>query len=233
MKPRPLLIVFCAGLLIATVAMVGRQRQQLNELRAQAQDLQSRSEALTNVSPEQVETSDAVVAAAHSDPSLELLRLRSQAGQLQRRKLELTGLVVENQKLKEQVAARATNALGIVALPKGYIRRAEAKFAGYGTPEDSLQSFMWAIEHRDLPALTQVVEPEQASQIAAQVERRGSEDEFFKEAGMIPGFRIMGRETKEDGSVELKVQIDPTDDVSIQKIKFKQFDGAWRLVSGI
>ena len=233
MKPRPLLIVLCIGLLIATVAMVGRQRQQLNELRAQAQDLQSRSEALTNASPEQVETSQAVVAAAHSGPSLELLRLRSQAGQLQRRKLELAGLVLENQKLKEQVAARATNAPGMVALPKGYMRRAEAKFAGYGTPEDSLQSFMWAIEHRDLPALMRFCGPEQASQITARLEQRGSEDEFFKEAGIIPGFRIMGRETKEDGSVELKVQIDPTDDVSIQKIKFKQFDGAWRLVSGI
>jgi hypothetical protein len=232
MKPRVLVIVLSVGALITTVAMVGRQRQLLADLHSQVQALQSRAEALTNEAP--AETEAPVAAAPQTGPSLELLRLRSQVGQLERRKRELAGVTEENKRLQTQLAAKATNAPGVVALPAGYIRKSEAKRAGFGTPEDSLQSFLWAIEHRDLPTLMQFFGPDQAKQMASEVERRGSAEDFFKDkdTGALPGFSIIGREQKDDSTIVLSVQIVPGDEPANQKMRFKQIDGQWRLVPG-
>jgi len=193
MKTRPLLTLLGLGLLIATVGMVGKQRQQLGELRNQAQDLRARAETLTN--EPRAEAESPIAAAPQAGPSLELLRLRSQVGQLERRKRELTGVTEENKRLQAQLATKPTGGTGGVPLPAGYIRRAEAKLSGFGTPEDSLQSFLWAIEHRDLPTLMQAFEPEQAKSLAEQVEEQGSE-KFFKEPNVIPGLYISQRVQK-------------------------------------
>ena len=230
MKTRLLLTLLGLGLLIATVAMVGKQRQQLGELRNQAQELQSRTEALTNEASAEAESP--VAAAPPAGPSLELLRLRSQVGQLERRKRELSMAPEENKRLQKQMTAKGTNAPGVVALPAGYIRKSEAKLVGFGSPEDSVQSFLWAIEHRDLPTLMQFLGPERAKQMAAEMERRGSNEEFWKEMSIFPGLHVIRREPKEDGTIVLTVQIAPNDESSTQKMPFKQIDGQWRLVSG-
>ncbi len=229
MKPRSLLIVLSLGLLVATVAMVGRQHHQSTDLRHQAQELQSRVNALTKEPPAETETPAA--AAPQTGPSLELLRLRSQVGQLERRKRELSGVSEENKRLQAQLAAKTTSVPGVVALPAGYIRKSEAKLVGFGSPEDSVQSFLWAIEHRDLPTLMQFFGPELTKRIAAEVEN-SSPDEFFKRAGVWPGLLITGREQKDDGTIVLSGQIVPDDDTAKPKMSFKQFDGQWRLISG-
>lgn len=232
MKPRALIIVLSFGVLMATVAMVGRQHQQVSELRSLAQELQSRTEALTNETPAAPEASQPVGPATHAGPSLELLRLRSQVGQLERRKRELAGVTEETKKLQAQLTSKATNGTGGVPLPAGYIRKSAAKFTGLGTPEDSLQSFLWAVEHRDLPTLTQCFDPESAKDIAARLEREGSTEEFWKEAGILPGLLITGREQKADGTIVLSVQIVPDDETAKTKMRFRQFNGNWRLISG-
>lgn len=232
MKPRVLIIVFSIAVLVVTVAMVGRQRQQLSELRHQAQELQARMEALPNATPAETEASQPVVVTTHSGPSLEVLRLRSQVGQLERRKRELAAVTEESKRLQAQLSTKATNVTSGVALPAGYIRKSEAKYAGFGSPEDSLQSFLWAIEHRDLRTLMQFPGPEQAKLLAAEIEKRGSTEDFFKEASGLPGLLIVGREAKEDGTIELTVRIDPGEEASAQKMPFKQFNGQWKLVSG-
>jgi hypothetical protein len=230
MKTRLLFTLLGLGLLLATVGMVGKQRQQLGELRNQAQELQSRAVALTNEA--RAEAESPVAAATQTSPSLELLRLRSQVGQLELRKRELTSVTEENKRLQTQLATKPTGGTGGVPLPAGYIRKSEAKLVGFGTPEDAVQSSLWAIEHRDLPTFLKFFSPEQAKQIAAEVERRGSTEEFFKAAGITPGLLITGREQKDDGTIVLTVQIAPNDESSNLKMPFKQIDGQWRLVSG-
>jgi len=233
MKPRHLLIALSVGVLVVTVAMVGRQRQQLQELRQLAQELQSRTEILTNPPAIEVATTEPAVAVTHSGPSLELLRLRSQVGQLERRKRELAVVPDENKRLQAQLVTKATHGTNSVALPAGYIRKAEAKNAGFGSPEASVHSLLWAIEHRDLPTLLQCFGPEQSKRLAAQMAEQGAtSEEFFKDASGLPGLFITGRETKEDGTVELSVQMVPDDDTSRQKLQFQQLGGQWRLISG-
>lgn len=231
MKPRTLLIIASVGLLVTTVAMVGKQRQQLHELRGQVRSVQSQVETATNAVAPESASSESATPATHSGPSLELLRLRSQVGQLERRKRELAGVSAEHRRLLIELATKPAGSSTSGALPAGYIRKSEAKLAGFGSPEDSLQSFLWAIQNRDLPTLMRVFEPEQAKSLRQQVEVQGSE-EFFKGPNVIPGFYISQREQKNDGIIELTVQIIPNDDSSAQKMRFKQFDGQWRVISG-
>lgn len=230
MKPRVLIIVLSVGVLITTVAMVGRQRQQLGELRSQVQELQSRTAALSNEATGEAETS--VAPTTQAGPSLELLRLRSQVGQLERRKRELAGVTEETKRLQTQFASKATNGTRGVPLPAGYIRKSEAKLVGFGSPEDALQSFLWAIEHRDLPTLMQFFDEEQGRFMSEDVKRRGSTEEFFKELAFVPGLVITGREQKADGTIVLAVQLVPNDESAKTKMPFKQFNGQWRAVSG-
>lgn len=229
MKPRALLIIVSVGLLVTTVAMVGKQREQLHELHHQARELRAQVEALpANEAPEAAAPTP-TESAPHSGPSLELLRLRSQVGQLERRKRELAGVSAENKRLQTEMATKPAGSSGSVALPAGYIRRSAAQNLGFNTPEEALQSFLWGIEHRDLPTVMKFFGPEQAKQMAEEAERRG--EEFWKEAGVVPGLLITGRGRGNDGTVELTVQIHPNDPET-QGMRFKQFDGQWRLISG-
>lgn len=230
MKPRLGFVILSVGLLVVTVTMASKQRQQLGALRQETQELQARVTALTNAST--AESVPAIASHPQHSPSLELLRLRGQVGQLERRKWELAGLPAENQKLQTELAARATaGSAGAVPFPKGYIRRAAAKNVGFSSPEDSMQTLFWAIEHQDVPTLLQFFAPEEAKLLAIQLERGGAED-LFKKAQLMPGFLFLGRETKSDDSVELILQFDPTDSEIKTRPRFKLFDGQWRMVGG-
>jgi hypothetical protein len=231
MKPRTQLIIASVGLLVTTVAMVGKQRQQLHELRGQVRSVQSQVETATNAAAPESASSESATPATHSGPSLELLRLRSQVGQLERRKRELAGVSAEHRRLLIELATKPAGSQGSGALPAGYIRRAEAKNLGFNSPENALQSFLWGIEHRDLPTVMQFCGPKEAKEIAARVERDGS-DAFWKEAGVVPGLHVTDRKQKDDGTVELTVQIIPNDDTAVSKMVFQQFEGQWRLMAG-
>jgi hypothetical protein len=166
-------------------------------------------------------------------PSSELLRLRGQVGQLERRKRELSGAQAENERLRTQAATRSTNAPGGIALPAGYLRKADAKLAGFNTPEDTIQSMLWAIQNRDAATFIQVFNPEMAKQMEQEIQRRGSAEEFFKEANAMPGLRIIGKETETADTITLTVEIVPGDEIQSQKIRFRQFDGRWKMISGL
>ena len=51
-------------------------------------------------------------------------------------------------------------AAGGIQLPPGYIRKSEARMVGYSTPDDTLQSFLWAIQNRDLTNVLQALAPD-------------------------------------------------------------------------
>ena len=100
-----------------------------------------------------------------------MLRLRNEVHQLTGRQRELAGERDENERLHAQVAARATNAPAADGLPPGYILRSKAQFLGYSTPEDTIQSVLWAMQNRDFTNLLQAMTPESAKKLQAQVQR--------------------------------------------------------------
>ena len=144
MKKRKPVILLAWLLSIGVLGAVLWQRNQLTSLRAaQIQTSSSGTESATVTS---------VGTEAQSDPdqdsaSSELLKLRAQVTQLTARKRELAGVAEESEKLKVQLAAGSTNS----GLPMpGYIRRNRAQFLGYSTPENTVQSWLWAIQNHDV-----------------------------------------------------------------------------------
>ncbi len=138
-------------------------------------------------------------------PSPELLALRSKVTQLMARKNQLGSAPVENGQLQTQLAARGTNAS---ALPPDYIRARDAQWVGAGTVENTVQSFLWSLRHHDTNALFQLLSAKSAESLAQTLEHLPAED-FFTEASLFPGMRIVERKPLPDGSIEAKVEMLP------------------------
>jgi hypothetical protein len=200
------------------------------------QDQERELRAQTTEAPQPIPAvaSNVVVNSTESHaPPIELLRLRGEVGQLERRKRELAGARPENERLRVQFATKGTNAPGGITLPAGYIKKSDARYAGYGTPEDTIQTMLWAIRDRNTKHFLQVFNPEMAKQLEAEMQRRGSPEEFFKEADAMPGLRIVSKEAGTDDTIVLIVEMLPGEETHSQKIRFKQFGGEWKLMSGL
>ena len=225
-KSASIAICLIASVIALTIAFA--QRRELASLRSQHSEQRKQAvEASKSVVP------SAVSLATSQPPSLELLRLRGEVGRLERRKRELGGVLTEKEMLRTQLTTRDTNALrGITALPAGYLRKTDAKHAGFNTPEDTIQSMLWAIQNRDTATFCQVFNPEMAKHLEQEIQRRGSVEEFFKEANVMPGLRILKKENMDDGEVELTIEIVPGEEFP-RPLYLKKFAGQWKLVSGL
>ena len=193
---RRLLIIASILLCTAAVAAVLIQRQQLADLRA------------SQASPPSIDDSSPMPAATPVPDAAtpELLQLRSQVSQLTERKRELAGARSENQQLLAQQAARKVNPASN-ALPAGYIRRADAKWAGTSSPENTMQSFLWAVQNHDLTNLLQVVGERTAAEMLKAAHDQGSD--FFKGASSLPGMRLVNQKQLPDGSISARMEFMP------------------------
>src|SRR6266851_4167937 len=149
MKRHSILITIFVFASLMMLCAILAQRHELLGLRGEHQRLLAR---LTGASddPQQAlstETASAAPPTPGITVSPELLRLRNQVNLLTRRRQELAGIRSENERLRLLFAERQTNPPS--ALPPGYIRKSQARLVGYNTPEDTLQSFLCALQTRD------------------------------------------------------------------------------------
>jgi hypothetical protein len=227
-----LLVLVC----LAAVWGVWSQQNQLARLRAEQQQVMAQVAAKTerSVSPGTSDTGDA--SSVTPPPALvvtpELLRLRSEVTRLSERRRELAGERAENERLRAQLASRGTNAAGGIRLPSDYIRSSEAQLVGFSTPENTLQSMLWAMHNHDLTNLLQAFEPEKAERFRTRVSQSPQAvEEFFSQARVLVGMRVVRRQPATgDGSIALEVEIIP--DASGPAITFRQFEGQWKIVDG-
>ena len=218
MSGRHLIIASAFALCLGTGSAVMVQRQQIRNLRAQQAD------AATQPAPAGEMVAGEGSRPASSDALAELLRLRSEVTQLSARKHELAGVADEAERLKTELAIAQTNKN---RLPPGYIRRTEAQMVGFSSPENTLQTFLYAIQHQDAGLALQSVAPAQADRLRARLDSADPEHGFFKEAGQIPGLVIQSRQTRPDGSVEL--QVSPAPGAPAQTLRFELISGEWKL----
>jgi hypothetical protein len=141
------------------------------------------------------------------------------------RQRELAAVASENKHLRDQFANQSTN---VMQLPAGYLRKTQAKMVGLNTPEDTLQTFLWAIHNRDAQKLVEALSPEAAKRFQNKVERAGSVEELFEENALVPGFRILERQPQPDGSVHLRVEIIPGQPDG-DEIQLRLINGEWKL----
>ena len=212
-----ILMVACAAALWGVFV----QRQQLVDLRTEQQQLVARtSSEASQPAP--------VTAASPAPGTLELLRLRSDITRLMERRRALTGVSNENERLRVEVATHRTNSPAGVVLPPGYMRISQAQMLGYTTPEDTLQSALWAMRSRDFTNLMQAFTPEAARELQTQVEHSGETAEAFMQKNDCPiGFRVVDKKQQTDGSVTLRVELVPG--LPPGEMHFQWVGGQWKL----
>lgn len=233
MKLHPVLIAISLFVSAATLALAVAQHRELASLRAQEIALITQRAETPPAVPQAVPDNLQLLVTQRHTPSVELLRLRGEVGLLERRKRELADARPQNEQLRAQLATKSTNAPGGIVLPPGYIRKAGAKFVGSNTPEDTIQSLLWAIQNQDTARFLQMFNPELARRMEARIQDRGSSEEFFEEAKSLPGMRITKSERVADDVVELTVEILPGDVTNQPKLRLKQVAGQWKLMSGL
>jgi hypothetical protein len=213
-----------AGVLVAislvAAAIVIAQHNQLTALADQKQ----KTEDASKRAPAQSESEASGQNSSLARPSAELLELRSKVTQLMARKNELAGARLENEQLQSQLSVRGTNSS---ALPADYIRARDAQWVGSSTVESTIQSFLWALRHRDTNALFQVLTPRSIEDLRQQLQH-SSPDDFFKEASLFPGMRIAERRQLPDGSIEAKVEMLPGKP-ELTAFHFELIQGQWKL----
>lgn len=233
MKGRALLTGVLVVLCAATLWGVWDQRSQLAGLRAEQQHWAAQLAARQgNAEPAAApETGGAGSAAPPAAPAAtpELLRLRSEVTRLTERRRELADVRAENEALRAQLASRGTNGPGGFQLPPGYIRKRDARMMGFSTPDDTLQTLLWAVQNHDLTNVLQAFTPEQAEAIRANAGGAGdSSEEFWSQAQGFVGMRIVKREQDAtDGSITVEIEVLPGE--AGQQMTFRQVNGQWRI----
>lgn len=228
---RTLLIVLSIGICVAMIVAVKQRRDQLGKLKAEQVQVSARLaapvEAPMSVAPANEQSGRQL----SYSPSMELLKLRAEVARLGNRKRELANVRDESQDLQSQSATRGTNASGAFVLPAGYIKKSEAKFLGYNTPEETIQSFLWAMQNRDAVKFLEALDSRMLKEYEAIMHSRESIETFFSAAGSMPGMHILGKEAGDDGAVVLRVEIIPGGEPQA-RIRLKQIGGQWKMVSG-
>src|SRR6185369_199502 len=121
----------------------------------------------------------------------------------------------------------AINSPAGAGLPPGYIRKSQARMAGYTTPEATVETFLWAIKSRDAKALMQALTPESRHALEQQAASNNGLAELFKSMDALPGIQIVSRGTERDGTIEMQLQLIPGEPPA--RVKFQLSAGAWAM----
>lgn len=156
---------------------------------------------------------------------LELLRLRGEVTRLRARLKELSGIRVENEKLRAQLNSPPAGGAP-AGLPEGYLRRRDAQFAGYASPEATMQSMLWAIEHQDTNAFFGGFDPENSRRMREAMTGQSAE-EFWKQVRIVPGWRVVEKQQLAPDGVVLKVEIMPGE--APQDMRLRLINNEWKL----
>lgn len=208
---------------LALLAGVLSQRSRVSSLREEHTRLALDAESQAEHSSAQPQADSAGDSASQTTldthPSSELLSLRSMVTQLTARKEELEGVRGENKRLRSQLAARGTNTSA--TLPPSYVRRTQAQWAGMSSPTNTVQSFLWALQSRDLTNLLQLVDSSAIRQFVWQMTNHPG-------LSSIPGMQII-KQWQSGTNASVEVAFAPGDTVQVP-IYFWLENGQWKIV---
>jgi len=236
MNSRSTVITVCSVLCGAGVLGLVAQGRQLSALREDYQRLA--------VSSQTVEA-NAIDSNATDSPASEvpreLLQLRAEVARLSQQQRELSGARQENEKLRLQLEERRTNSAAAGKRSGAFIRTSQAKWLGYNTPEDTLQSLFWSVKNHNLEKFLEAATSEASEEFRKQISLSDNPataaEEFFKSEQSPPGFQVIGREQISDDTIGLQIQfllpdgnVEPRAPVdSSQLLQFKRIAGQWKL----
>lgn len=103
-------------------------------------------------------------------------------------------------------------------------------FAGYATPEATVQSAVWAMNKGDVNIFLAGFDPDMQKVMQTAFEGTAFADQAAKKMSGITGFRIVRKDVFPDDTVALAVSMDGENDV--EKMYLKKIDGQWKITKG-
>jgi hypothetical protein len=224
MREHPLVTVLTVAVCGATLWAILAEGHQLSQLRAEHKRLEVANPA-TNSAP----TEMAATQSATPEVPRELLQLRAEVARLSQQQRELTGARSENERLRLQLENRRTNSAAAKSASAGYVRTSETKWLGYNTPENTLQSFLWAIRNHDVEKFLEAFTPETGDRLKEGMlqDTNRTPEQLLGSKELPPAYRVAGRKERDTDYVELEVQIAP--DIPAMPFSFQQVGGQWKL----
>jgi hypothetical protein len=235
MNARSVLWAFAVIACVAAGVVLSRQRAELHSLRAESQ-------ARLLADTHRIDASDpapsapAVKAKAKASTGssnapvltpterLELMALRRRATELSEQRRQLARLSDENAVLRNRLVMASNVAAS--RFPPDWTARAAARQAGLATPEAAFESFVWALEHKDMNYLLQVVAPEFGELMRRNLASSGHE-EFWRMREGLAGFRIVEARIQAPDTATVRFEIMPGE--AGPEMSLRLIDGAWRV----
>jgi hypothetical protein len=160
----------------------------------------------------------------------ELLKLRNELRQLRARSNEPARLQEEN-----RLKAGPTNPIPAVpaANEEARLAREAWTFAGYATPEATLESSMWALRDGDLDAYIASLAPTQLALLDQQMQQENKTQEELvadlrKASEGLTGYRILEQNSPSDDTVVLRVQLNGSPD-AIHQFLLIRTGSEWKM----
>jgi hypothetical protein len=169
------------------------------------------------------------------DESRELLRLRGQAGVLRQQTRELGRVREENRQAHTALEATLKNQ---TAAPKSaatadYWPQDSWAFKGYGSPDATLQTSLWAANTGDLKALMASVTGDLQKVIEDDVKGKSETEVQVKAMDEVMGFksvRVVSREPQGEDTVVLTFEAEVGQGSRIERMVMKKVGSDWKLV---
>jgi hypothetical protein len=227
-SPSPIVVsaLLLLGITVAVVEwnMISNLRSENLELKNQLQQSKAIDESALKQKQAQLSAETEQLRAQLK----ELPRLRGELQQLRKATNELAKLREENQQLKSRGVAVAS----ILSAPADQgtsFKKENWAFAGYATPDSTLQSMVWAMSQGDMKTFLAGVSPEGRAMLEKEWENKTEAqiaDEGRKEMEKTTGYHILDRKTVSNEEVELQMVMDGEN--HIEKISMKKYGNEWK-----
>jgi len=224
-----LVMALVAGIVVQSMR-VSKLKTQNEALRQQVAALQAQADHLSS------QASQPAAPAATDEDRGELLRLRNQAAQLKQVTNELQRLRTQVQQLQaasQQVrAAPATPPAAdsnAAVTATGPVPRESWAFAGYATPEATLQSALFAMSQGDYQTFLASMSPEEAARMQKSFEGKTPEqiaEEGRRETANARSFQILAKQELAPDRVMLNVFVAGED--RAQRIIMQKVGEEWK-----
>jgi len=228
------IILAVSAVLVASLALwLVTLVQSINELsvenpalRAQVEQLTAQNERLTN----------AMIQAGGS-PSLnevelgELLRLRGEAGRLRRENQELTRLREQNQQLRAALPAGQGVRAADLTADATYWPKDSWVFAGYATPESTIQSLLWSASNGNMRSILAGLTGEAQKQLEEELKQKSEAEMAAESARDIAKFkscRVLEKEYLPGDAIRLTLQMDG-ENAETNKLILKRVGNEWKI----
>jgi len=225
-KLASLLALFAAGALVVGYF----QWREKERLAAENSQLRSVLQTAAGPPPPAQKIEHETNAAAVAE-KLELLRLRNEVRQLRKSAMELeklrsqqAALKLEDARLKTAGQAPSTNAPGLIA-------RQDWRFAGYTSPEATLQTLSYSMAAGDFDGFVAGIAPAEREPFMKETEREKFATDATKGVEKMAGYRILGRDPlSNDEQIVLAVELFEANGTSKQQpLTFIRDGQEWRM----